>query len=544
MDDGGQCGASGQVRLSTTTPGRARRGADSVGDVNEATPSRDDDATADSRSRDAGSARRLVDATTDDALGDGDATDLLARLAAREVSPSEVRTAAMARAQSANVHLNAVTHWFVDPVDTEVDVPLDAALAGIPTFIKDNEEVTGYPTTQGSRAVPDIQAPACSPIVTSLLQLGLAPLGATTLPEFGLTASTESSRFGATRNPWDTGHTAGGSSGGGAAMVAAGVVPIAHANDGGGSIRIPASCCGLVGLKPSRGRLPMNPIKERVPVKIAAQGVLTRSVRDTALFHAEMERLRPAPGLPAIGHVLVPGAQRLRIGLCLTASRGLPIHPETLAAVRAVGELCEALGHHVEEVGPPAGDDFAQDFLRYWTLLALLLHRSGGTVYGEGFDGSLVEDLTKGMSAMALRQAPQVPGSLRRLRRMARTPDTGFDRYDLLVSPVTGYPAPRIGYLGPDVEFRDHLVRLIRFASMTPVQNVSGEPAMSLPLGRTSRGLPIGVHFAAPFGHERRLLEVALELEEAAPWPVRTSADVTTLPAAARPEDDLQASRA
>ena len=156
----------------------------------------------------------------------------------------------------------------------------------------------------------------------------------------------------------------------------------------------------------------------------------------------------------------------------------------------------------------------------------------------------MVEDLTKGMSAMALRQAAQVPGSLRRLRRMARTPDTGFDRYDLLVSPVTGYPAPPIGYLGPDVQFRDHLVRLIRFASMTPVQNVSGEPAMSLPLGRTSQGLPIGVHFAAPFGQERRLLEVALELEEAEPWPVRTSAGLAPQSVAALPEDDLQASRA
>lgn len=466
---------------------------------------------------------RAVDTTTDDALGDSDLTDLRARLAAREVSPSELREAAMARARAANPALNAVTHWFDEPVATEVRVPDNAPLAGIPTFVKDNEEVAGFPTTQGSRAVPDIPAAHCSPIVTSLLELGLAPLGATTLPEFGLTASTESSRFGATRNPWDTDHSAGGSSGGSAAMVAAGVVPIAHANDGGGSIRIPASCCGLVGLKPSRGRLPMNPIKERVPVRIAAQGVLTRSVRDTALFHAEMERVRPVTGLPSIGHVTAPGTQRLRIGLCLTASRGLPIHPETVAAVRAAAALCEGLGHHVEEVGPSVADDFAGDFLRYWALLAFALHHRGGAVYGSGFDGSRVEDLTKGLSAMVARHVDRIPGSLWRLRRLAQRPNTGFDRHDLLMSPVTGYPPPPIGQLAPDVPFRTQLVRLIRFASMTPVQNVSGAPAMSLPLGRSAHGLPIGVHLAAPFGQERRLLEVALELGQASPWPMRTT---------------------
>ncbi len=466
-------------------------------------------------------APHTIDTTTDDALGDSDVTDLLARLSAREVSASEVRAAAMARARAANPELQAVTHWFDEPVHTEVVLPADAGLAGVPTFIKDNEEVTGFPTTQGSRAVVDHPAPACSPIVTSMLELGLEPLGASTLPEFGLTASTESSRFGATRNPWDIGRSAGGSSGGAAAMVAAGVVPIAHANDGGGSIRIPASCCGLVGLKPSRGRLPMNPLKEKVPVKIAAQGVLTRSVRDTALFHALMERARPAAGLPSIGHVTHPGTARLRIGMCVTASRGLPIAPETVAAVRATGALLEGLGHHVEEVGPPVADDFAADFLRYWGLLAFFLHHGGGSFYGRGFDSSQLEGFTRGMSAMLSRQLDLVPGSLRRLRRLARTPDVGFERYDLLLSPVTGYPAPPIGYLGPDVEFRSHLVRLIRFASMTPVQNVSGTPAISLPLGRTAAGLPIGSHLAAPFGSERRLLEVALELEEAAPWPMR-----------------------
>lgn len=460
----------------------------------------------------------MVNATTDDALGSSDLTDLVARLARREVSPAELRTAALARARAANPELNALARWFDEPILTP-PIRGDAPLAGIPTLIKDNEEVAGYPTSQGSRAVPDRPAAHSSPIVATLLGLGLDPLGATTLPEFGLTASTESSRFGATRNPWDTSRTAGGSSGGSAALVAAGVVPLAHGNDGGGSIRIPASCCGLVGLKSTRGRLPANPIKERLPIRIAHQGVLTRTVRDTALFHAVLEQTYLPDGLPPIGDVSRPGTRRLRIGLCDTTIRGLPLEAQTVTAVRQVGELCASLGHHVEQAPPPVGDDFATDFLRYWALVAFALHRRGGAAYGPGFDGDLVEELTKGLSGMLVRQAERVPGSLLRLRRLVREPDTGFGTYDVLLTPVTGYPAPPIGHLGPEVEFRTHLVRLLRFAVATPVQNVSGGPAMSLPLGRTGDGRPIGVQLAGRFGQDRTLLELGLELEQAAPWP-------------------------
>ncbi len=461
-----------------------------------------------------------VDATADDALGTGDATDLLAALASRSVSATEVRAAAISRAKAANVQLNAVTRWFGRPIAGEVP---EAPLAGIPTFIKDNEEVAGYPTSQGSWAVVDRPAPESSPIVAAMLEAGLAPLGASTLPEFGLTATTESSRFGATTNPWDTTRSAGGSSGGAAALVAAGVVPMAHGNDGGGSIRIPAAACGLVGLKPSRGRLPMNPLKQKVPVLIAVQGVLTRTVRDTALFYAAMEQRRPAAGLARIGHVTRPGAARLRIGLCRTATKGLPIHPEVRDAIVRVGEVCEELGHHVELVGPPVDDGFAPDFVRYWALMALFLRRAGAMAYGSGFDARRLEQLTLGLSARATKQMDRLPGTIRRLRKAASRPTPLLERFDLLISPVTGHAAPALGYLGPDVDFHTHLVRLVRFAPMTAAQNVTGEPAISLPLGRTSSGLPIGVQVAAPLGLERRLLEVALELEEAAPWPVRPS---------------------
>ncbi len=471
-----------------------RRRAASLGAVSSELDLRAPDATTEARPR-------TVDVTADDAIGASDATELLARVARREVSAAELREAAEARAWAADEHVNGVVRCIAPGPHLDAPMPADAPFAGLPTLLKDNETLAGYPALSGS----------C---------LGLDPIAATTLPEFGITASTESSRHGATRNPWDTERSAGGSSGGSAALVAAGVVPIGHANDGGGSTRIPAAVCGLVGLKPTRGRLPDALGVERLPVQITAQGVLTRTVRDTALYYAHADRLSPAPGLPAIGHVTAPGTRRLRVAFCVTGSRGLGIDVETVDAVRDAARLCEALGHDVVEVGPPVDDRFATDFLRFWELLAFLLHRGGRTIYGRDFDPSRVEVVTRGLSDRMRRHPEGLPGALRRLRAMARTHEPLFADHDVLISPVTGHPAPPIGALGPDVAFRTHLVRLIRFCSMTPVQNVSGSPAISLPLGRTAQGLPIGVQLAARFGHERTLLELALALEEAAPWPL------------------------
>jgi amidase len=460
-----------------------------------------------------------VGAVADDALGADDLTGLLARLDRREVSPAELRAAAVARAHAVNGRLNAVTTWVEEPLVTEVEPAPDAPFAGVPTVVKDNEDLTGFVTTEGSWAMPERPAAACSPWVAQYLRLGVAPIAKTTLPEFGLTASTESTRFGATRNPWSTDRSAGGSSGGSAALVAAGVVPMAHANDGGGSIRIPAACCGLVGLKPSRGRLVDLPELARLPVLLTTQGVLTRTVRDTALYYAEAERLYRNPALPAIGMVVPGRSPRLRVGLVTRSIRGLPVAAETVAAVRAAGLLCEGLGHAVEETGPPAGDEFGPDFLRYWAFLAFALKNAGGRFYGSGFDGARTEIFTQGLSSLLTRQVAGVPGSLRRLRRLAREHEAAFADYDVLLSPVLGHAPPPIGYVGPDVDFRTHLLRLLRYTSFTPLQNVSGSPAISLPLGRSSAGVPLGVQLAAPVGNERRLLALAYELEEAAPWP-------------------------
>ena len=460
-----------------------------------------------------------VDATSDDALGADDVMELQHRLRRGKVSARELRDAARARLASVNSELNAVV------CDVHVAPAVTGPFAGIPSALKDNEDLAGLPTLHGSWAPADTPAKSTSPWVAQFLSLGFEPLAKTTLPEFGLTASTESSRFGATRNPWDTTRSVGGSSGGSAALVAAGVVPIAHANDGGGSIRIPAAACGLVGLKPSRGRIIDAPELDRLPVNLVAQGVVTRTVRDTAYYLAEAERMYRSEALPPIGMVVRPENRRLRIGLFVDAVGGIPVDPRVRDAVREAGLTLQALGHQVDEITPPVDEDFGRDFLRYWALISFFLQKAGGRLLGTDFDSSRTELLTQELSRMARQQAVRIPGSLRRLVRASREPEPVYATYDALLSPVLSTPPPLIGELGPQVPPREHIVRLLRFASFTAWQNVTGSPAISLPLARTVDGLPIGVQVAAPLGEERRLLSLAYELEAAMPWP-RTPAQL------------------
>ena len=454
-----------------------------------------------------------VSAFTDDALGRDDMVGLLERLERREVSAAELHAAATGRAHAVNAELNAVMCWVDEPA---VGVATDGALAGVPTVVKDNEALAGYPTSDGSNATSTRPAAASSPWVAHALALGLSPVAKTALSEFGLTATTETLRNGATRNPWNVARSTGGSSGGTAALVAAGVVPFGHGNDGGGSIRIPASCCGLVGLKPTRGRLP--DIAVPVPVDITVQGVLTRTVRDTARYYAEAERTYPVADLPPIGLVEGPSATRLRVGLVTVPPMGLPVSDEAVAAVQSTADLLSTLGHEIVEVAHPVDDSFGPDFLRYWGLLAGLIRVAGLVARRSGFDGSRIEPFTRELASVAREQAPLLPGTLRRLRALARDHESVYDSCDVLLSPVLAHEPPLLGYLGPDVEPRTHLLRVLRYVSFTPLQNVSGSPAISVPSGLGGAGMPLGVQLAAPFGHERRLLELAFELEAAAPW--------------------------
>lgn len=477
-------------------------------------PATDSGLTADQRNDEAATA---VDANSDDALGADDMCGLLDRLARREVSPHELWEAAMARAEPANQQLNAVCTWVGQDSAGRPDGPL----AGIPTAIKDYENLAGYPTSYGSWAVADQPAQANSPFVEQFLHLGLAPIAKTTLPEFGASACTESLRFGDTRNPWNTSRTPGGSSGGSAALVAAGVVPLAHAMDGGGSTRIPAAACGLVGLKPSRGRLIDHPAAARMPIVYATHGVLTRTVRDTARYLAEAERLYANPNLPPVGLVTDPNRQRLHIGAADTGIGGIPVADVSRQAVNNTARLCEDLGHHVEHVQPMIDNRFGADVLRYMFLLTFVTLRAGSRMLGAEFHADRTGPLVRGMSALAIPSLPQIPTSIRRLRRLAAQGEEVFEHCDVLIVPSTGHETPPIGHLAPDLDALEHMVRLIRFVGGNPVQNTSGAPAVSLPLARTANGLPVGVQLIAPRGQERRLLELALELEAATQWPHR-----------------------
>ena len=458
-----------------------------------------------------------VHAFTDDALADHDATALAGLIRAGRVSAAEACEAAIRRAESMQPLVNAVHHPDYERARKTAGSPASGVFAGVPTFVKDNLDVEGLPTNHGSDAFVGAPATEDSPFVTQYKGLGVNVLGKSRLPEFGFSASTEYLRGDPVRNPWNLEYSAGASSGGSAALVAAGVVPIAHANDGGGSIRIPAAACGLVGLKPTRGRLVADPL-ERMPVRIVSQGVLTRSVRDTAAFFAGAEARWRNPRLPPIRQVEGPSATRLRIGVVVDSFTGTPTDAETRAAVLRTAELLTRLGHHVAETTIPAAESFAEDFSLYWGLMSQAISAGGRRMFGSGFDVARTDNLTQGLARFYRRGLTRTPGMLYRLRRSTARYREAFRRYDVLLSPVVSHTTPRIGHLSPTLDFDELFTRLRTYVAFTPLNNAAGSPAISLPLGRTGTGLPVGVHFSADLGDERTLLELAYELEGARPW--------------------------
>lgn len=471
-----------------------------------------------------------VHAIGDDALRDDDAVALAERIRSGEISALEAMDAAIARLEAVNPQLDAVACRRLEAAReaaSRVSVGADSpALAGVPSLIKDNTDLAGLPTRHGSRAVSTRAAEADAPFAGQFMATGLIPLAKTRLPEFGLTATTEFSKDPPACNPWNTAHSTGGSSGGSAALVAAGVVPIAHANDGGGSIRIPAACCGLVGLKPSRERLRNPAMSEPLPLNIVVEGVVSRSVRDTAVFLHAAEAEHRNPLLPELGAVTRPGTRRLRIGVISTLPSGDPVHSETEAAVESVARECENLGHRVERLPTPFTLQMGDDFLLYWAMLAASLAWFGKRVVAPDFEPELLEPLTQGLTRHFRRRMLKLPFVLHRLKRYEAQYNSLFEMHDLLLSPTLGHPPPTLGHLALDLPFDEAEARLRQYAAFTPPQNVSGAPAISLPLGRSRNGLPIGVQFAAAMGQERRLLEIGYEMEQATPWP-QTPADVT-----------------
>ncbi|RFU86845.1 amidase [Streptomyces triticagri] len=459
-----------------------------------------------------------IHAFGDDALAEHDAVGLAALIRSGELGAGEVESAAVARIRQVDPALDAVAHEaYGTPRRSRKP---EAPLHGVPTLVKDNTDVAGMPTNHGTDAYRARPATQDGRYARQLLSTGLTVLGKSRLPEFGLNASTEFRSGPPVRNPWHTDRSVGASSGGAAALVAAGALPLAHANDGGGSIRIPAAAAGLIGLKPSRGRHPDGEQARTMPINIISEGVLTRSVRDTAAYLAAAEEHWRNPRLAPIGLVQGPARRRLRVGLLLETVTDAVVDEQTRDAVLRTARLLEEQGHVVEPIPVPVPRSFPADFITYWGLLAAMAGGFGRFAFDRSFDASRLDGLTQGLARQFKDGGwSRTPGALRRLHRARTRYAAAFRRHELILSPVLAHVTPPLGHLDPSGPFDELMDRLQRYVAFTPLHNVTGAPGLSLPMGMAREGVPIGVHLSAAHGDDRTLLEVAFALEEQTTWP-------------------------
>ncbi|ROM81636.1 amidase [Pseudomonas brassicacearum] len=460
-----------------------------------------------------------------------DATGLAEWVRRGEVQPGELLEAAIERLERVEPQINAVAERLYESArETARTAQVgQGLLAGVPTLIKDLfSPVNGAAMTNGSRSLGDVRADFESAVVTRLRGAGCQVVGTSTSPEFGTSYSTESSRFGATRNPWSTDHSAGGSSGGAAALVAARVVPFAHGNDGGGSLRVPASCCGVFGLKPSRGLLPSGPMLGEGWAGMGTPHAITLSVRDSAaLLDATAGMDLGAPyAAPVQSQPYVTAVLRdpkpLRIAL-VEQLGPWPTSPQSLEAVRQAARLCESLGHRVEPASLPVVLPAFLD--QVFTIIgASTRHYVDllGQMRGFAVQAEELEVRTR----IILRDKGNVSGAqyaaaVEWIHALGRQLALFMQDYDLVLTPVlTREPVP-IGELDiQDVCMSlDQLIeRYHSYSPFTALFNASGQPAMSVPLSWSSNGLPMGAHFAGRFGEESTLLALAAQLERAQPW--------------------------
>ncbi|MBL8545730.1 MAG: amidase [Hyphomonadaceae bacterium] len=462
---------------------------------------------------------RLGGGAPSDALGEHDATGVAAAIRGGEITAAEALEAAIARSERVNGDLNFIASPLYEFGRARAGETLSGPFAGVPTLIKDLMPMTGQPTKYGSRAFANNIAQEQPPYMDALLAAGLAPFGKSTTPEFGLTATTETLLSGATKNPWDVSRSSGGSSGGAAVAVAARVVPVAHASDGGGSIRIPASCNGLFGLKPSRGRSVPGGRPDN-GIDISVNGCVSRSVRDTAAWLAATEQTGATPTFPPVGVVSAPNTQRLRVALDIPNALGNQPDPEVRAAVEAAAELCRSLGHTVTEAKPTIdGPQFSADFILLWAfgaaeVVQLVQSQAGADAPLD----QLLEPLTIELARHANQQGlPALQAAIGRLRAVEAAYAAFFETTDVYLTPVLAKPPVPLGTID-GAKGMAVFNTLNDYVGYTPLQNVAGAPAMSVPLGSSAAGLPIGIHFSAAKGQEKRLLELAYELEQAQPW--------------------------
>jgi Asp-tRNA(Asn)/Glu-tRNA(Gln) amidotransferase A subunit family amidase len=460
-----------------------------------------------------------------------DALGLAALVAAGDVSAAEVLDAAVAAIDARNPEVNAVVARRDDAARAEVAAGLPAGpLTGVPYLIKDlNAHVAGLPSTQGVRLFADVVAAVDSEFVARLRRAGMVILGKTNTPGFGTSTSTEPGLFGPCRNPWDPTLGAGGSSGGAAAAVASGMVPAAHATDGGGSIRIPAAACGLFGLKVTRGRVTHAPYAGEGWNGMSVGHAVTRSVRDSAAILDATSApfpgdpyVAPAPVRPYLDEVTTePGPLRIAL-LDRQPGTALEPGPDAAEALAAAARLCEALGHHVT----PAA----------WPDLPVLPAQVTGTIssthVANAIDRRLAElgrdladDDIDGWIHAVVQRGRAVTGeeyvqTVGLMHATGRAVAAWMGDYDVLLSPTMAILPPPIGVLDPNGDrMADALGYLSAMSGFCAIANVTGQPAMSVPLHRTASGFPVGVHFVGRFGDEATLFRLAGQLERAAPWP-------------------------
>ena len=457
-----------------------------------------------------------------------DAVGLAELVRARQIKPAELLEAAIDRCEQRNPAINAVVHAFPDRARDSLGVG-GGALHGVPFLLKDaGVHYAGEPTGYACRLFAGHVAASDTTLVRRYRQAGLAIFGKTNTPELALAVTTEPEECGPTRNPWNLDYSPGGSSGGSAAAVAAGIVPAAHGSDGGGSIRIPASGCGLVGLKPTRGRVPTGPDRAEGWAGMAQHHVLSRSVRDTAAFLDAVEG--PEPGDPyhppahagAWMEALLYPPGILRVALIGESFNGVAVDPQVQLVLRETARLCEDLGHRVEEARCP----LSPEELHNCATLILASHvnadiRARCRALGREFQREDVSHVTWRMARIgAEASASDYAAALTHIHYIGRRMGEFSNQYDAILSPTLAAPPPRLGMIDMDTDDLKRYMELTsRYTAFTQLLNVTGQPAISLPLGRSSEGLPIGVQLAASQGGEATLLRLAAQLECARPWP-------------------------
>ena len=462
-------------------------------------------------------------------LGNRDALELAELVRRKDVQPIELVDAAITAAECVNPQLNAIVTPMFELAREAAKRPLpDGPFRGVPFLLKDLlTAYAGVRLSNGATVCQALVPEHDSELVRRYKQAGLVVIAKTNTPEFGIPPTTENRLFGATHNPWDTARSPGGSSGGSAAAVAARVVPMAHGSDGGGSIRIPASCCGLFGLKPTRGRNPLGPDAGDLLSGLVCEHAVTLSVRDSAALldatgypDAGDPYCAPPPARPYRQEVgAAPG--RLRIAFSKTALTGVAVDPDCVAAVEDAARLCASLGHDVREGAPTL--DIATTMQAFVTLYAAGAARNLDDV--ESFAGLAVTREMFEPLTWALGEIGRKLGSseyllaLRRLQCASRDVARFFETADVWLTPTLALPPPPLGFFeATDAEPLAGFVRGGDFAPFTPLLNATGQPAMSVPLYWNRAGLPIGTQFVARFGDEATLFRLAAQLEEARPW--------------------------